>query len=1568
MALRWLHKTWSAFWAFIGIGLAVLIVVGLLGFGILQLPASKSYIVKKIEDRFNSQHYGVIKLGKFTGTLPVNFQFESINLYPDSSSFEPIISSDTVSATLDFLSLFGNRYVINGLKVSSPRIKVSGDSSASIINAIQKKKVDNSTIDLSETSSPFVEILAPSVVINNGYVVIDNPILSNGTISDSITLRDLDLRMFVDYNAEGRFIDIDKLELSIPELDIDNVSLFGQVFNDNRFLEFNAFNIRFGNSVLNFSGEADGVDLLKGDFLTQLNSSQLSIDIKELNVDPTTIRRVYKNYPDFEQNLYLSLKAEGDVDSVSINEFEVIFGESALQGNGYIDNPFCETDLRYGADLYNVFLDTLELYLIKPDFTSTQIEAVTSARFQANLKGTKELIAADLEVNSSRGSIIVDGELGFTDKFPLSISATLDSLNLGELFTDQLISSGLSGQIEVETSGLRNFKNTFGKAEITLLQGSINESNFDSIYVEADWDSGFINPSFKFNAPNTFLTGIGTVDVTDSIPRIDFSGQGSNLNVKELSKIERLSTAVLDLNYELFLTGSNRNNLYGQISLDIPFSVVGGDTLPNHQFYADFNEPGTNERSLRITSTAFDISMNGIFEPEEVLSLSPYWYRYFKNRIKEEILLKDQDFSTLDRPEVRDQNFQLDLTVKNLGLLKSYFPEFPTLITNAKVTSNFNVNADRILFNSNIYDSKFQFRNIKSDSLSLLLTGSFRYLDSFKSFGDLQAEAQIAKLSTDLITGQNLNISFNMEEDSISVIQSISKIGEDTRFNIESNIQLKDSSINIFVNNFELGSNTYKWVNNRVPSLSYLTDDKVIFSDFTFSNFEEFISIEGTFSNEPSDSVKFVIRSVNLARISELINGRIDFSGNLDGNFTTRSLTKTPTIQGALNILGFGIDNNIVGDMTLQSNFNQDLNRFDTKISVLTDSTKYPDYYIRNQRSGQNIQLDGYVLAPVNGEFPAADSLFSFDLNFENIDLWIIPFIAPKVFSEMSGRASGNGYVWGNLDTYDFEVDYQIGMDDAVYLKPRFLDTYYYGQGEINFSRTRGLDFKDVYVIDPSGGSAIVSGTYDLNDFSQIHTIDLRIQMDEFQFLNNSFDPTIPFFGKAYGSSILQLTGSNLDAVLSSVTPIYISDFSNIGIPLLEETEFDEDNKFIRFVNDFSLRGSDGNSTGDNFSIFASTVEENPFDRTFTERFTLDLQFIASQPMTVQLIFDPITGDIITADGIGRLRIQLQDEEFTMFGQFDISGGNYQFVSGDIFTRRFELQRGGTITWDGSPTDAQLNLDAVYEARPDINTLTRARSEIDQQTSQRVPVQLVLSIRGSLNSIENNFFFRLPNTFETRQNTTLSTQINTLNRNEDEKLIQATSFLLMGDFIPSTSAGTDGTNSLSNNFSGSGAVLNPLLSSQVISPLLSNQINSLLRSDIGSLDIDFNLNTYNNVDLAVALRLYNDRIILSREGQITGAQSNIGDLGATYRINQTFSVTAFHRQDPTFSSFSGVEESQQAQDINGVGLEAEVSFNNWNEFFNKIANPFRRLFGIKVKEDTQNQIDDEITVNQNPPS
>lgn len=1553
MAIRWLHKAWSKFWTIIGISLVTLLVVGSLGFGVLQLKSTKNFIADRIEKRFNDQHNGVLKFGEIEGTIPFSFQLANVSLYPDSSSYTPVFSSDTISASLDVWSLVRNDFVITGLNVISPKMILDGEGNASFISAIRKKEGFIQSVDTTDAPSPFVEVLAPTVKVHDGEVIIRNLVSDTTKLfkSDSLSLQNITMDLFLDYSENQRYLDIEKLTMNSPQLGNEEISLFGQVFNDERFLEFNSFNIRKGNSVLRFRGEADGVDIFKEDLFSQILGSELDIALEELIVQAEDIESFYPDFSNNDKNAHLSFNGVGTLDSLNVDRFQMLLGESGLIGYGHITNALDKELVGYGFNLQGVLLDSNDVRTFLPELTELQLQAILSSQYEAEVHGDKDFIDSKISVLSNRGSVNLEGKAELGNESPIEFAVALDSLDLGGLISERLEESNLSGTTTFSTSST-DFRNATGWGEIFLQNSSINGVSIDTLSVTGNWTDGLIFPSFKLIDGNSRLDGIGTVNVRDSIPEIEFSGIGEGIDLKALTQLDNMAKTRTDIDYEFFLNGSTRDDLYGQLSVNVPFSIVGIDTLPAHQIYADFTEPESNNRIFRLTSTILDVSISGEFSPEKIYNLSRYWKTYFEERIAEEIRLSNFEESIIDYDVSGDQNIALNLNLKDTKLINSYFPDSKIMSSSFNMSSDLNINSSRLLFNAEVQDPALSLNNFMVDSIAVQVTGSFRHEEKLKSFSGLQLQATAASLSTDYISGKGVEFAVEMNEDSIEFSHSIDQIAEDTKFEMNGNVNLSDTSIQFNLSDFDLGSDTYRWANQGTPILVYNEQQKLIFQDFEFTNLNEFLSFDGVFSNQSTDSVNYVIQNVNLARISDLVNGRIDFSGILDGRFTTRSLTRTPTIQGELGISSLSIDENIVGDLSIESNFNSDLNRFDTEILIATDSTKYPEYFIRNRRNGQDIRLAGYILAPERGQFPDVDSLYSFDLDFESIDLWVIPFIAPKVFTEMSGKATGRGMVWGNTDTYDFSIDYEIGMDDAVYIKPRFLDTYYYAQGFINFSRTEGLKFDETFIIDPSGGLAVLNGTYNLNDFQQIHTIDLMLEMDEFQFLNNSFDPNIPFFGKTYGSSTVRMSGTNLNPVLSTVTPMNISDFSTIGIPLLEETEFDEDNKFIRFIDDPSMIKVEKSKPIANVSAFGTIdSEDNPFERTFIERFTLDLQFIATRPMSIELIFDPITGDVIKTDGTGRVSIRLEDEQLSMFGQFDISGGNYQFVSGDIFSRRFDLEPGGTIIWDGSPTDARLNLNAIYEARPDINTLTSARADIDRDNSQRVPVELVLNVGGSLSSIENEFFFRLPNAFETRQNSAIRTQISNLNRNEDEKLIQATSFLLMGDFIPSTSASSDATNSLTNNLSGSAAVLNPLLSSQVISPLLSNQINSLLRSDIGSLDIDFNLNTYNNVDLDVALRLYNDRIILSREGQITGSQSNIGDLGATYRINQTLSVTAFHRQDPTFSNYSSTEESQQSQDINGVGLEAEVSFNSWSEFFRKVAKPFRRLFRGKGKKE-----------------
>ncbi|MEX0722027.1 MAG: hypothetical protein WD059_15225 [Balneolaceae bacterium] len=1547
--LRWIHKTWNFFWTFIGVlVLSVVLVCGIV-FGAMQLQPVKHLLSEEIEQRFNQQYNGVLSIGEIDGLLPVLFQLKDVRIYSDSSEFEPVFEASAVDANFDVFSVFRKQVIVKGLRMENPDIIVDPESSFSIEHALTAS--NNIQNDQKEgTGDPIFQFLMPSVKIDNGRVLLRNVFNSEigGVKVDTLTVQNVDLSMFFEFTEEQRFLDIDRLSFRVPELGITDGQLFGQVYNDEQYLEFNAFNIHLDKSRIKISGEADGVDLLKGNIEGQLTSSKINIDISDIDIAPGSIRKILPGFPYFQNYIQGSLNGEGTFDSFWFENIDLSTGESFVYGSGYLINLLNNPDINYGFTIERAAFSNNEITLLPLELNQKQVEAITQLHLAGDFKGTLNNLSGNLVALSERGSIQFDGDLSLAQEHAFDLFIQTDSLDLGGLVDSRIQRTDLSFEGEVKSTSL-DFMNSEGGLAFTFEGGAFDHREFDQISIITQWKDGFFEPNLNLSLNGSMLTAKGWVDLKQEQNEFSIQGNARNFEINEWLKFEGMNSTVADLDYDVFLKGNSLNELHGQLSVDIPKAIVGTDTLASHQFYLDFNEPESTSRMLRFTSTAFDATLEGSYSPTNLIALSEHWGNYFEERFKEEILLQDTNPSDTSKLNIASQIVALSGRLKNVNLIKAYFPDFPSFNSSANLNSTITIDSDRLLFNASLQDPLVTFDNNQVDSLSVQVTGGFRYGNKFKEFSELQLQANAVFADFKFLDARGVDVFAELNQDSIFIRNNVEDLAGNADFILETNGRLQNELLAFNIDKLSYGKDQYQWLNEGDPKVEYTADEKLSFFDFSFRNEEQFVRVNGTISDDVADSVNYEIGGVKLDRISRLLDRRLSFGGILDGVFTTRTLTTVPTIQGDIYVDQFVMEGNTVGDIDLSSRYNSQLNRFDTEIHVSTDSAKYPHYYTNNDRRGQEFDINGYVLAPRNGDFPDVDSLFVFDVDFENIDMWILPYIGPKIFTEGAGLSDGTGKIWGNLHTYDFHADFNVGTDDAVYLRPRFLDTYYYAQGGITFTRDEGLVFNDIYLIDPSGGNAILSGFFDFNDFQPLSYVGIKLEMDEFQFLNSSFEASAPFYGNAYGTSTVTITGTNLNPVLSSESPIILSDFSEIGIPLLEETEFNEDNKFIRFVNNFDVHiDSTKRQVNVRNRNILEPLNQDDVDLSFAERFTLDLQFEAYDPMTVQLIFDPVTGDVVTADGTGRMRIRLEDEQVSMFGRFDITGGRYQFVSGDIFSRRFELDSGGSITWEGDPANARLNLNAIYRARPDINTLTTSRSEINSENSQRVPVELVLNIGGTISSIENNFYFRLPETFESRQSSTLATQLASLNRDEELKLIQSANFLLMGDFIPVS----DTQNSLfGENLSGSAAVLNPLLSSQVISPLLSNQMNSLLNSDLSSLDVDFNLNTYNQVDLGVALRLYNDKLIFRREGQITGRQSNIGDLGATYRINRTFAVTAFHRQDPTFGNLSSTEQSQHSQDINGLGVEAKFSFNTWKGFFNKLLSPIRNLFGLNKTEE-----------------
>jgi hypothetical protein len=1559
--IRWLYKSWNIFWTFIGVlVLTFAITTGVL-FGLLQLKPVKDRIALEVQNTFSEQYQGIISIGEIGGMLPFNVQLSDVNMYADSASLEPVFQAPEMNVGVDVLSLFKKQLQVHSLEITEPFLVIDTETGQSIEKAFLSRFPDEriEASPLEEDEDFGLQIVIPSAQINDGNILVRNArsIFEARVKADSVHFSNVMVDVFFEYTEAQRFVDINTLQFDAPELNLADVQAFGQIYNDERFLELNAFNIMVDNSTIRISGEADGVNILEGGISQQFQNAQLQFIMDRMSIQPSYLSQLVPNAPSLPSNLNGMFTAEGTLKSLELTRAEFNSGESYTFFTGFLNNLSKPGQITYQLDLSALILEKPEVVSIFPTFTPSQQDAIAGSMLEGEFSGSLKETAIDARLTSNRGDIQITGNFNDTVEPLYNFEFSTDSLNLGGIVnSDLLTSSNLNMEGSYRSSSL-NPREGSGDLEFTLGEGHISERRFDSLQVNSVWDYGIIEAYFSAKNGGATTSATANIDWTNTkIPAIRMEGEASQINVKSFFRLPELDSVVADFEYDLNVTGLNPDEMYGQVSLDVLEAITSTDTLGRHQVYLDLNKPGSDIRSLRFTSTALDATLEGDFDLGNISQLSRHWANYFSNRWEEEILFNDVANQRDELKMAKDESFSLNARIKNPNILRGYFPGLPVFESAAQINSTVNVNSERLLLDLDITDPKTRFNNFYADSLSFQLTSGFRSSQQIKEFSEFRLQGSSAHITYGSFEGRGFELAANLNQDSLRITNTMERFGDEASFHLIADGNFEEDMLSLNVKEFDLGTSNYEWRQRGTPTIQYNSDDQLSFVDFLFESGEQFIEINGTYSNSAEDSVNYNIQNVNLGEISQIINGRIDFGGILDGRFTTRTLTTVPTIQGDIDIMGFNLNENLFGDIQITSAYDPQEDRFNTRLIADTDSTKYPEYYANNDRRGQKFQLDGYVLAPDEGDFPAQDTLYNFDVDFENVDLWILPILGPKVFVEGAGQALGTGKIWGNAETYDFTSDFMVGSEDAAYIKPQFLETFYYAQGELEFNKNDGFVFKDIYLIDPSGGSAILSGFYDLNNFSETNIMDIDLEMEAFQFLNSSFDPTVAFYGTAYGSGLINISGTNLAPVLNTVGALEISDFSEISIPLLEETDFNEDNRFIRFVSSFD----DFESGNRRFSTVQDqqTDEESQMqeedDLTFAERFTLDLQFVSNDPMTVRLIFDPVTGDIVTADGTGRIRILLDDQEVSMFGRFDIEGGLYQFVSGDIFTRRFEIESGGSITWEGDPANARLDVNAIYSARPDINTLSTGTRNPDN--AQRVPVDLVLNIGGTLTSIENDFFFRLPNTFESQQSSTLSTQLASINRDDDLKLIQAANFMLMGDFIPVSATGETQANIFGDNISGGAAVLNPLLSSQVINPLLSNQVNSLLNSDLGSLDVDFNLNTYNQVDLGVALRLYNDRLILRREGQITGRQSNIGDLGATYQINRTFAVTAFHRQDLTFGTLSSTEQSQQSQDINGVGVEAQVSFNTWEEFFDRLLSPFRKLFGVETKEEEQEEL------------
>jgi hypothetical protein len=896
------------------------------------------------------------------------------------------------------------------------------------------------------------------------------------------------------------------------------------------------------------------------------------------------------------------------------------------------------------------------------------------------------------------------------------------------------------------------------------------------------------------------------------------------------------------------------------------------------------------------------------------------------------------------------QQFTFDLAMSN-GAILAPWVGLERLESQGSITGTIKRDGLSLHLQATAQDPRIVLQNILVTGLESELDAQWRLDQPWTTSGIMDWSLQSTTLQSRLgsLTNPRWTASIDGQETSLSLRSESTNQGLKTTLLASAvrnpSTQGNPSTLEIQLDALEVGRSSYTWT-LQAPSLwTYTQEDSWQFSPTTFTSGVQEFRLQGTYSNNAEDAFTLSFQNTDLGDALQFIESRLQWDATLNGSLTTRRLGTSPSLQGRLVGAGATLNDRYIGDLFVESRLDSASNRFVVEAS-LEDSLW----------EAFDIQIQGSLANPLN---PRPDpNQLDLRADIQRLDVWILEEIIPNVVSQSQGYVQGAARAQQIQGQTEFTGSVEFQNTQLI---PNFLNTQLSLDGTMRYDLLDGFTLDSLQLQDTRDGSAILDGTLGVTSLNPDATIPFNLRLDatSLHLLNNPFDPDIPFFSSITGSGRLDLTGTQDAPVISTPQAIELAQNSEISIPILDVTTVDNNTRFIRFVDKIPafgepLSGERAQSTapgalipiqGDSL-IVSELSRLSPATTSFQDLFTLDLQFRAPNPVQAELIFDQVTNDQIRAQGTGDLRLTLEDGDVSVFGTMDIASGQYNFVSGDVLSRQFQLQEGGSISWDGDPYDAELDVSAVYRARPSLASLgSPAGTATESSLGQRIPIELVLDIFGPLTEVQNEFFFQLPSELGGFSDPTLSTRIQSLNQNDEQKLVQAFSLLLTGNFIASGQTTFEDASAFQG-ITGSAVLINPFVSQQLISPLLSNQINALFSENV-TFDVDVNIDAYNEVELGVALRLYNDRLVLRREGQITGNQSSIGDLGAEYRINQLLSLSAFHRQDPTFVQATGSQGSGssagETQVMNGVGLQARTEFHTWRELFARVSRGFSTL-------------------------
>jgi len=1200
------------------------------------------------------------------------------------------------------------------------------------------------------------------------------------------------------------------------------------------------------------------------DFSQFTDKVRFDVKLQTSLVATNDIRHFYKELGK-NQRFYIKARIKGPLNNLNITRLKLVGSRnSRILGAINFKNLFGNENQKFYMNGKFAKLSSSydNLVTLLPNVLGKKLPVSLKKLGFFNIVGSSQVtttsVDASFHMKTALGNVQSDLEMkniDRDDKVSYLGNVILENFDIGAFLDNKKVGK-VTMNIDVDGKGFsEKYLNTAVKGDVSQIY--YNNYTYNKISLNGNFKMPYYKGQISVDDPNLNMNFDGLVDLSKKDSRYDF-----NINVYKV-----------DL-HKLNFVKDSISQFKGTI-----IAQATGNTIENLQGKINFQ--GTTYQNTKATYVLEDFEMNSSFDENRIRTIDfnsmdivtgqiigKFRFDQLKSLITNSLGSLYTNYKPLKVN--KGQFLKFDFTIHN-KIVEMFFPEI-SISSNTVLKGNINSDNQDFKFNFNspiIKASKNTFDNIRIaiDNKNPLYN-AYIELDSIKT-----EKYKIRDFSLINVTMKD-TLFFRSEFKG-------GENGEDYyNLNLYHTIN-KDNKNVVGISKSEIKFKDYLWYLNEKEG----TDNKIVFDkllknfnidNIVMSHENQEVALIGDLNDTSFKDLKLSFKDVDLNKITPT-NNKFIFHGNLNGEVNFKQNRNVYQPSSSLKIDHLILNKKELGDFNLDIEGDENLEKFTINSVIENENMEsfkaYGDFEIKNKETILNLKL-----------------------SLDKFNLATLDPLGGNVISNIRGDVSGNASIEGNLKKP--EINGRLYVSNAGMTIPYLNTDYSLSEKTIVDLTGEKFLFRNNTLTDTKYKTkGTLNGVVEHNNFAD-WKLDLRIDTKRILVLDTKDSEDAAYFGTAFINGRATIKGPTNALFIKLAAKSEKG--TAVKIPINNAESLSE-NDFIHFL-----------TAKEKYNLKKGIVEHI---RNYNG-LELEFDFDITPDAEVEVILDRSTGHGMKGKGFGSLLFKINTlGKFNMWGDFQAYEGTYNFKYRGLIDKKFNVKKGGSITWEGNPMKARLNLEAVYKT-----TANPAVMLENSSFNKKVDTEVIIGLHGDLTNLDPNFEIRFPTV-----SNVMKSEVEYKLSDKDVRQTQALYLLSTGSFLS-----PEGVNQ--SDLSGS------------LFETASSFLGSFIEDDSNKFNVGVNFVSADKrpgreadgrFEATFSSQLNERFSINGKVGVPFGGvnQSTIvGDVEMKYRVNDdgTFNLRMFNRENDINYIGEGIGYTQ------GLGVSYEVDFDTFKEFINKI--------------------------------